>query len=801
MFFPRLPIIVLIAIGMLRSSLLYSYGIKLFSLDNLFFPGKNLTEYNYQRYKTQIRKILQARFNFYIPPRDVYESLKQPDIAEILQKLDPLIARYPLLRAEIYFKQGKYQEAIDTLEEQLPLILKGLHPYYQFHLGKYYYFQKKFKLAISKLEPLFESHVTHAFQEELGFFLLKAYEAVNQFPALHHLLQTQGFSFKNPSFQSQFYQLEVKVYIHAKDYPSLAKLVLVLEKDPDHLAKVFPSYATYSAQLNPILKQLKSKPDKPKAPENPQDIDRQLAVIKTTIQKRDFEGAKQLMGFAKTNILKYSPHKKPTTCELMLLEMALYLQMRAKETEIATSKNFLKQCPTHYSLSKLAAVTFNIGKRYWNLDDNKNAQLFFEQTIKLFPQTEPAKTATYTLGLLLQNDGKFDAAADWFKKFHSGYPDEEKDALEDAFFNHGFSLFLAGKFPLAQAIFSENPTNPKHQFWLAKTQQKLGNDTAFKTTLAQIINRDPFNYYAIRAHMLQGTINNSAPSFFKDIHFDYPIRVRPPKIALNNLVHLQTAERLLSIGFMDYASHELQRVKTDTTTDPKFRIYLAVLNFLSDNFLQSVILFNQLLNEEVDLPPDFVILNYPIRYIEQISTFAKRNNLHPEFVLSLTRQESLFDPKAKSPANALGLMQLIPSTAKRVGKNLSADYFDKTESKIQSLVDAFLNEHTAEYLYDPYLNIALGTKHLHALFQEDLPKALGIASYNAGKTKVRQWVKQLGIADLDTFIERIPYQETRNYTKIVIRNYYNYQRLFKGGVSSHLFANDFQPVLPAHNPP
>ncbi|MBI2087981.1 MAG: lytic transglycosylase domain-containing protein, partial [Deltaproteobacteria bacterium] len=114
-----------------------------------------------------------------------------------------------------------------------------------------------------------------------------------------------------------------------------------------------------------------------------------------------------------------------------------------------------------------------------------------------------------------------------------------------------------------------------------------------------------------------------------------------------------------------------------------------------------------------------------------------------------------------SPASAYGLMQLLPSTAARVAKRLSLDFF------------------TAERLFEPELNLRLGSHYLKELrqqFPQSLPKA--IAAYNAGETAVARWEKEIPAQDEEEFIERIPYAETRLYVKLVLRNHRIYTRLY-----------------------
>jgi soluble lytic murein transglycosylase len=132
-------------------------------------------------------------------------------------------------------------------------------------------------------------------------------------------------------------------------------------------------------------------------------------------------------------------------------------------------------------------------------------------------------------------------------------------------------------------------------------------------------------------------------------------------------------------------------------------------------------------------------------------------------VLSIIRQESLFSPAARSPAGAMGLMQLMPATAKQVAQNLRVKMTP------------------AELTQDPMLNIRLGRAHLADLLQDfDGSMILAAAAYNAGSSRARAWIKASGDprqrdVDVVDWVEMIPFEETRNYVQRVLENVHVYR--------------------------
>ncbi len=145
-------------------------------------------------------------------------------------------------------------------------------------------------------------------------------------------------------------------------------------------------------------------------------------------------------------------------------------------------------------------------------------------------------------------------------------------------------------------------------------------------------------------------------------------------------------------------------------------------------------------------------------------TLPEALSIEPALALAITRQESQFDPRARSPAGARGMMQLMPATARDLAKKLGLRWSDAA-------------------LDDPAMNIALGSYYLGRLIRGfDGSYILGIASYNAGASPVRAWRHRMGPppASLEAaidWIESIPYAETRTYVMRVLENLTLYRAL------------------------
>ena len=174
-----------------------------------------------------------------------------------------------------------------------------------------------------------------------------------------------------------------------------------------------------------------------------------------------------------------------------------------------------------------------------------------------------------------------------------------------------------------------------------------------------------------------------------------------------------------------------------------------------------VIAYNLVHKSEFEkIPEDLFQSIFPLDYKLTIDREAKKNGLDPELVYALIKQESAYEERAVSRSGALGLMQLMPLTAQHVANKVK----EKKPSNSELLVST--------------KNISLGANYLKSLLEKFEGNFIyAIAAYNAGPTKVEQWRKQWGNLPPEIFIEMIPFDETRGYVKLVLRNYVFYSKI------------------------
>jgi soluble lytic murein transglycosylase len=171
--------------------------------------------------------------------------------------------------------------------------------------------------------------------------------------------------------------------------------------------------------------------------------------------------------------------------------------------------------------------------------------------------------------------------------------------------------------------------------------------------------------------------------------------------------------------------------------------------------------------EMSDLPSETWELLFPRPYWEDLKKQAAAAKVDPYLVAGLIRQESEFDPRARSRSNARGLMQLLPSTARMMARQVP---------------DPKARNYRLASLYVPDINLVYGTFYLRkVLDQFDETPEYALAGYNAGENRVVEWLREGPFEEPAEFVENIPFTETREYVQAVLRNAALYRELYPDG--------------------
>ncbi len=229
---------------------------------------------------------------------------------------------------------------------------------------------------------------------------------------------------------------------------------------------------------------------------------------------------------------------------------------------------------------------------------------------------------------------------------------------------------------------------------------------------------------------------------------------------------IERARLLAAAGLEDAAEAEIRfGVKTETEQPQLLALELAAS---ADTPSRALRIMKSLSGDYLSLPLQNASMSFwqalfPLPYKDEVFANARAHGLDPFFVAGLIRQESEFNPAAKSRASAYGLMQLLPATGRMLGRKDG------------------MRPVTANLLLNPAVSIRLGTEYLRTQldsWEGDWYRTL--AAYNAGPGRVHQWLNWANFREPVEFVESIPFTETREYVQAVLRNADMYRELYSG---------------------
>jgi soluble lytic murein transglycosylase len=308
-------------------------------------------------------------------------------------------------------------------------------------------------------------------------------------------------------------------------------------------------------------------------------------------------------------------------------------------------------------------------------------------------------------------------------------------------------------------------------YFLARLAEAAHQPGAARAYYDQIEREYPNYYYAALARQRLDEIHTVAtPSsavraFLEDIAFPERVHSKSFQPDAMTAARIERARLLASIGLEDWAEGEL-RFGAQTGDQPHVLAEeLATLtgHATPDQALRYIKRYaGGYLFMPLDSAPDrFWKLAFPMPYRTDLERYSKRNGLDPFLVAALIRQESEFNTKAVSRANARGLTQILPSTGRELSRRLK------------------LRPYSTARLFQPALNLELGTYYLKSMTaQLDGNVAAALAAYNAGLSRAQSWLSWADFREPAEFVETIPFTQTRTYIQTVLRNADVYRRIY-----------------------
>lgn len=329
---------------------------------------------------------------------------------------------------------------------------------------------------------------------------------------------------------------------------------------------------------------------------------------------------------------------------------------------------------------------------------------------------------------------------------------------------------------LARYVDKDTTNRGKAGYWAARDSERAGKIADACVLYEAEMYRYSANWYGYLAEQRMAALKNrgkcgdsqagSAGSLVAKAASNLKtVTVATETSTQKELARAEKSEELSTIGLFDWAIDELEEAKKTAQNSPKINLALAKhYRLKSDNVNALLALaksypdYSQMFPEEMGREEWDIF--YPLVHWDQITAWAKRRSLDKYQVAGVIRQESVFNPRAKSHANAYGLMQLLIPTAR-----IAARKYGSTGSI------------SAEGLFQPALNIELGTGYMRDQFDKFGRIEYVAIAYNAGPNRVNPWRASLP-AEMDEFVEAIPFRETKGYVQGVIRNSAQYRRLY-----------------------
>jgi soluble lytic murein transglycosylase len=457
---------------------------------------------------------------------------------------------------------------------------------------------------------------------------------------------------------------------------------------------------------------------------------------------------------------------------------SLYAKMRKRDNAVKTFEWFIKKYP---SSPRIAEAYYGIGKIYWNIGPMSQSKLYLKRLIRSYPRSEWSEAGLFILARIDEEEKSYEEAIDQYTRLMKNFPGGK--FYREAQWKRGWVNYLSGAYKDAYQDFEkvledtslERDVRVKLLYWLGRSAEKRDEKEEAVSIYKKLYQDYPFTYYGYAAEkrlekvFSNGEALSAVPSSLKSVSLTQRDIVDSPPLNERERYHYEKIKELNELGLMEDASKEIDFLLNGFPTTFRHIFLTGKLYFESKAFLDSIkrlnLIYAALSHEEIkNLPREFWEIYYPRDLLPLITPHSRNRQLDPYLVLSIIRQESAFDPEAVSSAGAVGLMQLLPNTARTVSQKLDMKRFRRT------------------MLFEPDINVMLGTKYFSDLLKRyhgDVVFAL--AGYNAGKGRVDKWMETNAIDDIEVFIEQIPYNETRGYVKRILRNYNNYKAIYEKG--------------------
>jgi soluble lytic murein transglycosylase len=434
------------------------------------------------------------------------------------------------------------------------------------------------------------------------------------------------------------------------------------------------------------------------------------------------------------------------------------------------------------------------GQQYWTDAWSQKAELLWSEEndftgaaqtlldfVALYPKAPEAPGYLFRAARIYEIGNQLTNAAGTWERVMNEYPSDSNGYT--ALFLAGITYYRLANYNQALVTFQRNlvlATTPGEKamadFWIGKTQMAMKNNQAAQQTWTLTAQLDPTGYYSERARELLNNESILNPTAQYDLGYNLDQERPEAEAWLRKTFNIPADTNLSDLGDLSKNQHfqrgmafwelmqttaarsEFESAYQDIYTDPvnTYRFVNQMLNL--GYYRQAIIASRQILDlanlddaGTLRAPVYFNHIRFGVYFRETVVPLAKTKGIHPFLILSIIRQESMFDSSIVSSAGAVGLMQLLPAVGEQVAGQINWPV-----------------NFTTTDLYNPAINIRLGTEYLtnqSNVFDNNLYAAL--AAYNGGPGNASAWLA-LASNDPDLLLETIRYQETRDYIRQIV---------------------------------
>jgi soluble lytic murein transglycosylase len=440
--------------------------------------------------------------------------------------------------------------------------------------------------------------------------------------------------------------------------------------------------------------------------------------------------------------------------EMDVIARARALSVTGRPTEAAS-----RIAATRFSAARAAEAEYVRGVALLRAGRTTAARASLRRVLNGHGTTAEATDALYWLADLESDAGRDSRARDLLQQACVRQP--PGDYSDDACFRAGILGLALGDARRAAAAFDALPSQFESSpeltaalYWAGRAWERNGNTDSARHRWTSVLQREPLSYYAALAakRLYNAKLSVSAGPIPRSATFQAAVA----RAAVLERLGMDTEEK-----------YEYDAMEAEANSSPGVALSAGAALLDRGEASRAIRLgwkaitaarANRDSTGKVDERGYRLI--YPVLHDSTLVARARANSLDPALVAAVIRQESSWNPRAVSRAGARGLMQIMPN----VGKSIAA-------SRGYPIWDPAL-------LFVPEVSLDLGTTHLRAaLASYNLPRAL--AAYNAGASRVQRWIRRPGAGDPELFVERIPFVETRDYVRIVMRNAEMYRALYQ----------------------